>query len=406
MADVVRLSVVYDTQQAASNLSGLNRQLGITHSSARRAGLGALQLAQSFEDGTVSATKMASSLASLGTFIAGPWGLAIAFAAAGLTFFLNRQQKVREESRKFADQLRDTKRSVDELISGRGKTPFESEIQHLSDLIEDLDRKIKDANSSWTTMLQGGLAVALQALGFGGIGRALMPKAPPESAAAAAERKERARLLAEGPFAGIQNRAASDQRNSRNLARLLGTSQIDMMSDSLDRAKKELEDLIAAGLDPLGKVATEDAAAIKQGEEQLRRMTRAAVVMRSGLQTLADSIEEFVVTGKLAFTDFLNSILRLLYRDFTGSIIDSILRSAGASGSHTTGGSGGVQVGGDVGGGGITGSIQGGAVNFHITAMDSQDVARWVSSNGQMIAAEVSRQFSRSSNLRRVVRRG
>ena len=409
MADAVRLSIVYDTQQAASNLAGLNRQLGISTTSARKAGLGALMLAQSFESGSISAAGMASSLGRVSTFLLGPWGLAIAFAAAGLTFFMNRQQKTRDEARKFADQLRDTKRAVDELLIGRGKTAFESEVQHLSDLIVDLDRKIKDANSSWTTMMQGGLAAALMALagvipGAGALGKLLMPGPPPESAAAAAERRERERLLRAGPLAGISERAAFDQRNARNFARLMQGSEIDMMSNSLERARKELEDLIVAGIDSMSDRAKQMAASILQGEAALRKMTRAASVMRTGLQTMADAIEEFVTQGTFAFTDFLNNILRLLYRDFTGSIIDNIMRGVGRIPGSGSGGSGGVQVGGSFGGPGISGNLATN-VTFNVQTIDAAGTAQWLNQNGAQIAAVVTGQAARTRAIRRTFQR-
>src|SRR6266850_860515 len=109
MADVVRLAIVYDTQQAASRLNTLNGQLTSTHTSSRKLAVAGLNLAQAMQTGSISAGALANRLALLGGK-AGAVGIVLAVAAATILLFKRHADAAREATFKFADQLRDTKR--------------------------------------------------------------------------------------------------------------------------------------------------------------------------------------------------------------------------------------------------------------------------------------------------------
>ena len=404
MADVVRLSIVYDTAQAASNLNVLNNRLGISTSAFKKAGLGALALANAVEVGSISAVGMASNLSRVASILLGPWGIALALAVAGLTFFTNKANKARDEARKFADQLRDVQRDVDKLLNPGQESPFAAEIQRLSDLILTLDRQVEDMQNSWLRRAQNFLAtVGINIPGF--------PQFSFKAAAPGPSPAEGQRSKLQSQLNRLMTTDAELQRyNSlvEQQGRLLGAIN-EGQFPALESAIKLLQE----HMDNLSRMSGPEAAeALKTSgiqlhllTERLRQAERASALLKSGLETIADTIEDFVVTGTIAFTDFLNSILRLLYRDFTSELIHGIVRSAGfggGSGSASPGSP--VPVMGNPGGG-ITGSLQTN-VNFTVNAIDAQGVAQFLTSNGPAIAAVVANQADRSRAIRRRFFRG
>lgn len=399
MADVVRLSIVYETQQAASRLNDLNGKLGGVHTSSKKVAVAALNLAQAMQTGSISVGALGNRLALLGGKL-GAVGLGLAVVAGILLLIKKNSDAARAQTEKFADQLRTTKRAIDDLLRVGFKSEFRAELEQISDQILILDRQLGKQRMNLLDRWFGGFKLpSIKRFLFGG--------ADPETLGARNRLQGQAgRLTPERERTLISDRAAFDQRMTRSIARLTQGNAIDVLSQSLDRARKELENLITAGLDPMSEQAKQMGASIRQGEDALRRMTRAANVMHGGLQTIVDSLEEFVVTGTAAFTDFLNNILRLLYRDFTGSIIDSIMRSAGrVAGSGTGGGVSAVPGPGPINqsmvGGGVTSNV-----NFTINTLDAQGVASFIQQHGATIAAEVTRQAGRSTGMRRMLRHG
>lgn len=126
-----------------------------------------------------------------------------------------------------------------------------------------------------------------------------------------------------------------------------------------------------------------------------REVTQAQVLFKNGLFTMTDAIEEFVVDGTFAFTNFLDNIIRLLYRDFTGNLVDQIT-GAVFPGTNTgpSGGGGGKDI------GTIKGSVQSN-VTFNVNTMDAQGVSQWLNQNGPQIAAVVGNHAARARGLRK-----
>jgi hypothetical protein len=397
VADVVRLAIVYETQQAASRLNGLNRQLGMTGGSTKKMASAAIGLAQAMSTGSISATALTNRMAALGGKL-GTVGLALAVVAGVLLLIKKNSDAARAQTEKFADQLRQTKRAVDDLFRAGFKSQFRGELEQINDEILLLDRQLNKQRMNLFQRLFGGFKLP-------NIKRFLFGGSDPETLHQRGELGAQAgRLTPEAERQHVSDVAAFDQRTARNFARLMQGSAIDMMSNSLDRARKELEDLVAAGLDPMSEQAKQMAASILQGEAALRKMTRASNLLRNGLETIASALEDFVVTATLSFSQLIDNILRLLIRDFTGSIIDSIMRGVNRIPTGGTGGSAGI-VGADAAGGGITGSLNTN-INFTVNAIDAQGVAQFISQNGPQIAAVVAGQADRSRAIRRKFLRG
>jgi hypothetical protein len=394
--DVVRLAIVYDTSQAASNLNLLNTRLGVSQSTMKKAGLGALQLAQAMESGSISAVGMAGSLGRVASVLFGPWGLALAFAAAAVTFFLNKQAKAKEQSEKFADELRNTKRSIDNLLNPGTQSPFASEIDRLTDKITELDRRIKAAASSWGNWIQNAFAAATAFLPGG------MPKVGFAGPPTGLQGQKSALEGQKGRLGGVDaqlTRYNSLMEQQGRLLEALGGGQIPALESAID--------LLRDHMDALSHMTGEDAAAAlaaASGQmsilvKRLNEVERSSRLLERGLFTIADAIEDFVVTGTLAFTDFLNNILRLLYQDFSSELIGSILRSVTASPTKA-----GADAGDVIPMGQPSGSVQTN-VNFSIQAIDAQGVASFLQANGPAIAATVGNQAARAAGLRRQFRR-
>lgn len=399
MADVVRLSIVYETQQAASRLNSLNGKLGSVHTSSRKVAIAALNLAQAMQTGSISVSALGNRLALLGGKL-GAVGLGLAVVAGIFLLVKKNSDAARAQTEKFADQLRTTKRAIDDLLRVGFKSEFRAELEQISDQILILDRDLSKQRMNLLERWFGSFKLpSIKRFLFGGEDPQTRGQRNRLQGQADQLTPERERTL-------ISDRASFDQNITRRMGRLLQGSALDAMATAVDRAKQELHDLVVAGLDPTSEQARAMAASIRQGEEALRHMTRAANLMRSGLQTIADALEEFVVTGTASFTDFLNNILRLLYKDFTGSLIDSVLRGAGAlhpGGSAGSAGLGAVPAPGPINqsAGGITSNV-----NFTINTLDAQGVATFIQQHGATIAAEVTRQAGRSTGMRRMLRHG
>ena len=403
MADVVRLSIVYDTAQAASNLNTLNNRLSISTGAFKKAGLGALALANAVEVGSISAVGMASNLSRVASILLGPWGIALSLAVAGLTFFTNKANKARDEARKFADQLRDAQRDVDKLLNPGEESPFAAEIQRLSDLILTLDRQVEDMQNSWLRRAQNFLAtVGINIPGFPQFSfRTAVPGPSPAEAQRRRLERERQRLTPDAAAGVLSQRTLNQFSRISALGRLTQSPLSQQLAEQAGLLEEQLKKLWDLGFRPGSRQIDDTARSLQEYTAALRKAERAEHLLKSGLETLADTIEDFVVTGTLAFTDFLNNILRLLYRDFTQSIISGITRSAFSGGGG--GGVGAPDVK-DVSGV-LKGSMQTN-VNFTVNAIDAQGVAQFLESNGPRIAAVVANQADRSRAIRRRFFRG
>lgn len=403
--DIVRLAIVYETSQAEARLRRLDGQLNTTHTSTRKMGQAAIGLAQSLASGNVSATALTSRLSTLGGK-AGAAGVAIAVVAGTLLLLKRHLDANREAAEKFADQLRTVTRSVNDLFRTQPKTGFQQQIEQIGDALLDIDRKLARQRLNLLERWFGG--ASLKEILAAGKRFVVGGEDPTLRGQRGALGGQLGRLTAPGAELQAARERQSSQRGlDTGTMQLLGVTQAERLQTRLKATQKDLEELVALGLDPLSEEAIATAQGIRQLEDQLRRAQRAEQVLTGGLQTMADALEDFVVTGTLAFTDFLNNILRMLYRDFTGELIHGIVQGAVRPAPGSTGGTGGgIEVLGNPGGpGGPAGSVTS-QVNFQIQTLDARGVAQFLQANGAQIAAEVTRHAGRSSAMRRKLMRG
>lgn len=423
--DLIRLAIVYETQAAAQKLAELDKLLlsldantealngrtkqlkGVQEQSGRSLGAtgkAMVGLAQAMSTGQVSATGLTSKLTQLGGK-AGIAGVVIAVVAGALLLLKRHLDANREAAEKFQDQLRTVTRRVDDLFRARPKTGFQEQVEQLSDAILDIDRKLARQRLNLLERWFGG--ASLKEI----LGSAKRFFAGGEDPTLRGQRgalgRQRDRVSDPGAeLLAARERQSATRGTDTALLLALGASRVERLQSRLSDAQKALEELITLGLDPLSDEALYAAKGIRQLEDSLRQAQRAEQRTTKGLQIMADSLEQFVIEGSASFEEFLNNILRMLYRDFTGELIGGIVRHAfhPTPGSTGAGGSGGIQLGGDT-----SGSPSGAVVsntNFNIQTMDAQGVAQWVQRNGATVAAEVARQATRSRGMRKALSRG
>jgi HPt (histidine-containing phosphotransfer) domain-containing protein len=402
--DVVRLAIVYDTNQAAGRLNDLNRRLNDTNGHSRKAANAAVSLAQAFSNGNVSATSLTHSLSGLGGRL-GDVGIGLATAAGLLLTFRNITDKARDMAHKFEDQLRNTRRAVDELLAGDIRSPLQTQVENITDAIRELDRTlavqrmgILERLGIHPTFRRGRndeISKAILRFFGGGVDERVLQ----QRGALAGELD---RLTPRNLAGSMASRATADLGRISSVSGLTRGSRADMLAEQVKRLEKELSGLLEILPDDSIEVQN-TARVLNELADSARRAARAETLVKNGLETTAAALEDFVVTGTVAFTDFLNNILRLLYRDFTGELIHGVMRSA-------FGGSGPQGVGANAGdtleyNSAPPPSAQSN-VTINVTTMDAQGVATFVRQHGPTIAAEVTRQAGRASAMRRTFRRG
>lgn len=392
--DVVRLAIVYDTNQAANRLNSLNRQLTGVNGNTRKVASAAVGLAQAMSTGQVSATALTNRLATLGGK-AGTIGVIIAVVAGAFLLFRRNADKAREASQKFADQLRDTRRRVDELLRSDIRSPLQGEIERITDAITDLDRVLARQRMNILQRLFGGLSLKE---GLQNIKRFLVGGEDPNTRRAReAQAGERERLTPSNLAGSISLQSAAQSNRINAFSALTRGLRSDATAEQVKLLETQLEKLLEV-LPSTSMEVQATAASLRDYTEALRRQQRAERLVESGLQNMADALEDFVVTGTVAFTDFLNNILKLLYRDFSGELIHGIVRSAFGGSPSNAGGDAAKDTAGALKG--ATPSVQSN-VNFSIQTMDAQGVAQWLNQNGPQIAAVVGNQAARARGLRK-----
>jgi Lambda phage tail tape-measure protein (Tape_meas_lam_C) len=406
VADVVRLRIIYETEQAAGKLNQLNNSLTSTNGHTKKLASAAIGLSQALSTGNISATALTNRMTTLGGK-AGAVGIVLAVIAGALLLFKRNADAARDAAFKFQDQLRDTQRAIDDLLRPSTKPELQAQIEKITDAITELDRTLAQQRRTIIQRIFG--ADNLHDFGENllKIGRNIKRFfAGGESPETRAQRNalggQRAELTTGALTAAISGRATEQFARIRSFGELTRGSEASVVADQLNLMEKELQDLLVVL--PADSVQVKALATdIRDHAEELRRLQRAEKLMTSGLQTMADALEEFVITGTFAFKDFLNNIIRLLYRDFTGELIHGLLRSVGLV-THGPGSPDpGTQTTGSLGGGGISGSVTS-QTNFNVYTMDAQGVSQWIQQNGAQIAGEVGRQASRSAGLRRMIR--
>lgn len=395
--DIVRLAIVYDTSLANARLVQLNNSLAKVHTNNTAASRSMLMLVGSVMRGEISVREMFAATQHLGKGL-GALTVGLAVVVTGLLLIAKHFAKSREEAIKFANQLRDVTRKVNDLLRLTPQNPAEQQIRQITDAIEELDRKIAQERGNIFERLFGSdatLKSLLMDMGrffFGGPSH----QAFQQRGALAGQRE---RLSPQALLQHDINVASMASNQARTLNILGGGSQIDVINDRIQALQKLLkQELVDHGLDPLGDEVIHTAAQILELQTALRKAEREAKLLEGGLNIASDAIEDFVITGTLAFTDFLNNILRLLYRDAAQDLIGGILRRSGSAGTLSSGDStGGADVGVKMG---PNPSVQTN-VNFTIQAIDTQSGAAWIKQNAPTIAAEVGAQAARAAGLRR-----
>jgi Lambda phage tail tape-measure protein (Tape_meas_lam_C) len=397
MADVVRLSIVYDTSQAAAQLTALNQRgsqltnttnkLGnaavVGGSRLRGMALAGTKLAASLSAGDISAKSLVGAVGRL----AGPTGF------AALVVSILSVVGAIEEYQRIVKDVEDTigamgaasKDAADDVRRLLGETPQESNAEKAVKRLRDAIAQIRKE----AARLGGPAGVELEKQA-----RGLEQQIPSVAGRARAQAaREVAKSLAD------YNRQLVRQNQLLNL---LNAGPLEQLEATLALSTKRLEHLVDAG-----RGATVEAellaASIQIGTKRLADMRRAAGLMTSGLTMLADTIEQFVIDGTASFTEFLNNILRLLYRDAADSLISGIVNSYVKK-----------QAGGSIGGGtDVTGDVPAAPlgsvtsnVTFQINTIDAQGVAAFIEGNGAQIAATVAGYADRSRAIRRKMSRG
>lgn len=312
----IKLSIIYETSAAAQAVADLDAKVDAlikrknkaqSAADAMRAKLGLLgtetaatskavgtgtvnmrtmanagaQLAQSLATGSVSAGTLTSSISQLGVRL-GAAGIVLAVGAAALALFKRNSDKASEAAYKFEKQLRQTTRRVDDLLRVDRKSPLQGEIDNITEAIRDLDRELAKQRKSVFERLFGGLT-------FPNIGRFVFGGEDPQTREQRdALAGQRGRLTPEAEREAERGRFGQARGLSNAMNRLLDVDQIERLDGGLDAMRQHLENLIAMGLDPFSDEAQQMAASIRQGEGELRKLTRSADTMRTGLETVAD----------------------------------------------------------------------------------------------------------------------
>lgn len=443
MADFLRLSIVYDTGQAAANLADLTgrmdrlaasttkAQVVFKDSNTRWASTSDIMAAMSRDAAKASAAT--NTLAGSG----GQAAKAINLVSNVSELSGRRLRSVALAGTHLAAQLSAGNVSALSLAGSLGRLAGPTAaagliltVVNLVNAFQEFNKIVKDISQTIDT-------VQTSARDAHNDIRRLLGEAPPETKAeqaikrlrdaAAAMRREADRiggaagkllnaqadtLLGEIPGIGRRARRGEQTagrrdfnqslRESNTLLQMLNRTPLQQMTETMGIYQKRLEFLIKTHQEA-GAEAKQLALLLQIGAEKMRQMERSAALMKRGLDTIASAIEEFVVTGTFAFTEFLNNILRLLFQDFTGELIHGILKTAAG-----TVGTGTVTPGQPTNPGapGKPSDSVTTNVTYQVQTMDARGVAQFFEQNAAVLAAEVTRQADRSRGIRKRFARG
>jgi hypothetical protein len=397
VADVVRLAIIYDTSQAATALVQLNQRgtqltktvttlnqvTAISGSRLQHVARAGVTLASGLASGTISARSLAGALSTMaGAGIAGAVIISVLNIVNAIKEFKRISKDVDDTIDSIQGTARDAHDAVARLLGEQDEeSPAEKAIKRLRDAVGAMRKEAARIGGAAGGEIGRQADLLEQEIGTIGARAAKIPA------------REAAKSLAD-----FNNQL----RANRRLLDILNVGPLEQMQRTIPIITKRLQELIDKGQGG-GSEAKDLAIQLQQANIQMARMQRNAQRLEQGLNITADAIEDFAVRGTLAFEDFLNNILRLLYRDVASDLIGGILRRAAGSV-----GGGEVDVGqpilGDPGSGGPNGSVTAN-VNFNISTIDQQGVSQWVQQNGPQIATEVTRQMARSQAMRRMTRR-
>jgi hypothetical protein len=426
--DTVRLQIVYETGQAAARLQELDRlsaalQANTNALTARTKGLSQVtqagtghlrgmalagtKLAHVLGQGNISVTGLASAMGKLaGAGVAGALIVTIINVVNAFQEFKRIVDDISMSIDAMQNVARDARTDVQRLFGEIGaETPLEKAVKRTRDAVAQMRKEAERLKGAARGILLG-QAAELEGT-IPGMGR---------RAAGQRAREEGIRLrekfdITDKAKAGAKkiggafpldaeterfNRALEEQGR---LYAALGQGQVPALLAVLDELRKHMEELATIDGPAAAAELTQTAEAVNALTNKLQKMERAARLMEDGLFTMADALEDFIITGTFGFKQFLDNILRLLWRDLSGDLISGLL-----SGLGTGGGSGSISA--------PTALPAGPApsvstnVNFNIQAMDAQGVAQFMDRNAPLIADAVVKEADRSRSIRRRFWRG
>lgn len=419
-AVIAGVSIVYDTEQAVASVGALDdkldgldrvnktvlRSTGHVSRSMSNTANAAVHLAQGLADGNLSAATLSRSLMHLGGPVLGGVAVGVGLVAAGFAIVTRHMDEQAKKTKEFAKEADDARKVVDKLLGIR-RNDTEEGIRDLTKRIKDLQKEINKPgmfSQGWFERLWGGVksSAADLATHFGGMHASDAGPSP--------ERVLQDQLVVQR---GILESGIRLEQHFGALANFGGYKSFQQGATPSEQAAMQAATVGARSTAMIGVGGTpgQSAHSIDEAARAMVRAQQAADRLRDQLYTVADAIEDFVVTGTFAFQRFLDNILGLLFRQLSDKVITKLVSAAYPSSGVQGFASGGVVPGAGpqlaiVHGGETIIPASGGAgmatsVNFHIYAHDSQDAHRFIKQNASMIARETVNEIERTHALRR-----
>lgn len=415
MADVIRLSIVYETSQVvagANRASAALSQVGnVSQKSSRHLrsmALAGTHLAHGMASGNLSVMGLARSMSHLaGAGVAG----AVLVSIINVINAFHEFKRITEDVTNTIDAMqtaaRDAKNDVARLL---GEAPAESNAEKAIKRLRDAARQLRKEGERLggpAGRLLAGQADELEAQ-IPGVGRR----------AAGQGGRERAKEAAD---------ATRDyNKQLRDLSSVLGFLNAGPMEQLQAHAallRKRFEDLVKSGaatseqLETMGLALQSADARLQKMKDRAaeaeRKWDQMADTMGAGLDVMGNALEDFVMTGTFAFEQFINSLLQTMVRSGITALIGDLMPTKPKT----------FQSGGIVPGmGPQLAVVHGGEeiiprhqragpslttqVSFTVTALDAQGVSQFFQQHGAEIAGVVAKQADRSRQLRRKWARG
>jgi hypothetical protein len=314
MPEVLRLQIVYETSQALSGANRLATATGNLTGEQKKSSIAALHLAQALSEGNISAVTMARSVEHLGGALGGI-ATAVGLAAGLFVLWLHRTEDLEKRTAELAKEVETARRALDKLL-GIKTSDAQTQIQGLTDRIKELQKEL-DKPSIWQRFLQFLKQIPEH---FGGM------HTPPPKKSPILQAKEDLEALE----VVAKRVAASD------LAIALGqvpagvrTLQFHPTTPAGAAFNRPIQFHPAAGgpsfgadlsgLTPHPGIPSGDTAVL----EITRQQERLVHSWEDGLHAMQDAVNEFLVTGKFAIQDLINTFLSIAFRAASEGFIEA-----------------------------------------------------------------------------------
>lgn len=418
MADVVRLAIVYDVADASAKVANLDSRLDRLSRTTKGSSIAAVHLAEALAGGNVSAVTLTRSIEHLGGPVLSGVAIGIGLAVAAFSLWIKRQDELAKQTATFTKEVNTARDAVNKLLGVR-ITETQQGIKTLTERIKELQTELNRPN--WFERLQSAAGAFLSGVQSPGFAGALAPgaKLGPMGAIGAPGPKD-PRQVALDQLDVLRKQLQQAERLNQMFGALTNQGTNTGTKGNLTAGQQAA--LTGGNVLPLsmlgqGGTPGQSPHSLDLQAEAMARVEHAAKLLQEGLWTTADAIEQFVLTGTLAFQQFLNNLLSLMFREAAGDLIHDLVGAA--TGTRKKGSvpviAGSFQEGGIVPGvGPQLAVVHGGEeiipagrgsvatqVTFNVQALDSRSVAEFFEQNGGAIAAEVSRQAARSQAVRR-----